>query len=53
MRILTQTVNDFVVDQLSRVPEVKVVHTDQTGEVFYVWVLIEDDNDAALARPRC
>jgi hypothetical protein len=51
MRVLTQTVNDFVVDRLAKIPEVNCVRTDQSGEVFYVWIVMAGaDDDEALDR---
>ncbi len=43
-------VNHFIVDQMSKVPEVNYIYSRQHGDVFYVWVVIKDSDDDAVDR---
>ncbi|MGI8960764.1 MAG: hypothetical protein ACR2IV_13565 [Bryobacteraceae bacterium] len=50
MGILTATVNDFIVNQFSKIPDVNYIYAQQTGDVFYVWVVLKDSGDELLDR---
>lgn len=50
MTVLSSTVNDFIQDQLSKLPDVNYIFTEQHGDVFYVRVIIQDSDDASVDR---
>ena len=50
LKALSRTVDDFLVDQFSRLPEVNYVYSEQDGHVFYVWVVLKDSDEGAVDR---
>lgn len=50
MRILSVTVNDFMVKHFSALPEINYIFAEQTGDVFYVRIFVNTSDDDVLDR---
>ncbi len=47
---IRQTVNDFLLDQFSGIPEVNYIYSEQDGHVCYVHIVIRDSDEHAVDR---
>ena len=50
MTVLSSTVNDFMLDQFSKVQDVNYIFTEQHGDIFYVRIIIQNSDDDAVDR---
>lgn len=50
MQTITRTVNDFLVHEFSRIPEVSYIYSEQDGDVFYATIVVSEHDDDVLDR---